>query len=120
MLHVLHDFEKLIAGFVEVDALALAAEERRCGAEVASHGTAHGGNDSGGRVASVVGHAHSQHPHAEAGEDFGMLDGRSRVFAQIAAHPGDAFAAHDVIGINQLVESGNSSDVSSNDDRGLG
>ncbi len=95
VLHVLHDLEKLIAGFVKVDALTLAAEECRGGAEVASHGAADRGDDGGCGVAGVVGNAHSQHPHAEAGEDFGMLDRRVGIVAQIAAHPGDAFAAHD-------------------------
>ena len=54
------------------------------------------------RVLSGI--AHSQHAHTKSGEDFGMLDGSVRVFAKIAAHPGDAFAAHDEIGINQFVE----------------
>ena len=120
VLHVLHDFEELVSGFVKVDALALAAEERRRGAEVAAHGASNRGNDGGCGVARVVGQAHAQHPHAEAGEDFGMLDGRTWVFAEIAAHPRDAFAAHDVVGINQLVEAGNGGDMSADDDGGLG
>ena len=42
----------------------------------------------------------------------GCSIGAARVFAEIAAHPGDAFAAHDVIGIDQFVEGGNGGDVS--------
>ena len=49
-----------------------------------------------------------------------MLDGSVRIFAEIAPHPRDAFAAHDVIGIDQLIESGNGGDVPANDDRGFG
>ena len=57
---------------VEVDALAFAAEERGGGAEVASHGTSDRRNDGGGGVARVVGNAHAQHAHAEAGKNFRM------------------------------------------------
>ena len=68
----------------------------------------------------VVGNPHAQNPHAEAGENFGMRDGRVGIFAEIAAHPGDALAAHHVIGINQFVEAGNGRDVSADDNGGVG
>jgi hypothetical protein len=48
-----HDLEQLVAGVVEVEMLALAAEERRGGAEVAAHRTADRRDDRGGRDPSV-------------------------------------------------------------------
>ncbi len=49
-----------------------------------------------------------------------MLNGGAGVFAEIAAHPGDAFAANNAIRINQFVDAGNGGDVSADDDLRLG
>ena len=46
-LHLGHHVEQLFAGIVEIQVLALAAEERGGGAEVAAHGAAHRGDDGG-------------------------------------------------------------------------
>ena len=119
VLHVLHDVEELIAGFVEVVALALAAEERGRGAEVAAHRASDRGNDRGGGIARVVGHAHAKNAEAEAGENFGMDERRAGIFAEEAAHPGNAFAAHDVVGIEHVFHAGNAGDVAADDDGGV-
>ena len=52
--HLAHHFKQFVPGLVEVDELALAAEERRCRAEIAAHGTSHGRNNGGGRSAGAV------------------------------------------------------------------
>ena len=116
MLHLFHDIEKLISRFVEVEALAFAAEERRGGAEVASHGAADGGDDGRGRVARTVGYPHSKHSHSEAGKNLGMDDGRVGIFAQITSHPADSFTADDMVGVDQLVELRNGRDVTADHD----
>ena len=54
-LRLLHHPEQFVAGLVEVEHLALAAEERRGGAEVAAHRAAHGRDDGGGTVDSCPG-----------------------------------------------------------------
>ena len=99
-LHLLHDVEELVSGFVEVDALAFAAEEGRRGAEVASQRASDRRNDGGRGIAFAVGHPHPQDAEAKAGDDFRMSNRRFGIFAKITAHPGDALAANDVIGIN--------------------
>ena len=48
-----HDVEQLVAGLVEVDRLALAAEHGRGGAEVAAQRAADRGDDRGGHVAAA-------------------------------------------------------------------
>src|SRR5262249_26500847 len=63
------------------------------------------------------GNAH--HAHFESGDDGRVLDGSGIVFAEEAAHPGDAFAAHDVIRVHHVADSGNRCDVSADDDGGL-
>ena len=45
-----------------------------------------------------------------------MVDGRAGIFAKIAAHPADSFAANHEVRIDQFVELGNCGDVPTDDD----
>ncbi len=111
-----HHGEQLLAGVVEIQVLALAAEERRSGAEVAAHGAAHRGNDGGGGAAAGLRQLHPHGAPAEAGDDRGMADGRAFVFAQKTPHPGDAVAAHDVVGVDHLFDARNGRHVPAHHD----
>ena len=51
---------------------------------------------------------------AESGNDIGMLNGRVGIFAKIAPHPGNSLAAHDVIGVDHVVEPGRRRHMSAN------
>ncbi len=115
--HLLHDFEQLIAAFEEVDKISFASEEGRGRAEVAAHGTADRGDDRrcGRTLALREPDAHDARAHA--GDDGGVADGRVLVFAQVAPHPGNAFAAHDMVGIDHLLDPGYGRDVPADDDR---
>ena len=53
-LQLAHDVEELVAGLVEVDRLALAAEHGGGGAEVAAQRAADRGDERGGHVARPV------------------------------------------------------------------
>ena len=68
----------------------------------------------------LSGTLHAKNAQAEAGENLGMHDRRARVLAEIAAHPGDAFAAHDVVGVDHVVDAGNGGHMSADDDRRVG
>jgi hypothetical protein len=46
----------------------------------------------------------------------GVADGRVLVLSQIAAHPGNAVAAHDVIGLDHQVQAGDCRHVPADDD----
>ena len=46
----------------------------------------------------------------------GMADGCVLVFSQVAAHPGNAFAAHDVVGVDHRFQAGNGSHMSAHHD----
>src|SRR5512142_2490918 len=48
-----------------------------------------------------------------------MLDRGSLVFAKIVPHPGNAFAPHDVIGVDEMRESGNRGHVPAHNDHRL-
>ena len=61
----------------------------------------------------------AQDARAEAGDDLGMADRRALVLAQEAAHPGDAVAAHDVVGVDHRLDAGNGGHVPADHDRGL-
>ena len=50
----------------------------------------------------------------------GWAMGAAGIFAEIAAHPGDAFAADNVICIDEFIERGNGGNVSADDDVGFG
>ncbi len=56
---------------------------------------------------------------SQTGNNGGVADRRVLVFSQVAAHPGDAFSAHDVIGINHPLQAGNGSYVSAHHDHGI-
>src|ERR1700757_210577 len=84
--HPAHDLEKFVAGLEEVDELSLASEEGRGGAEVAAYGTADRGNDGGGCTTLAIGQAQAQDAGLNDGDDFGMMDRRLRVFAEIFTH----------------------------------
>lgn len=58
--------------------------------------------------------------HAETGDDMRMADGSSGVLTEERAHPGNAVATDDVIGVDHLRESGDGGDVSADDDGGTG
>jgi hypothetical protein len=47
-----------------------------------------------------------------------MTNRRSRVFAEIVAHPGDAFSANDEIGLDHRFDRRNGSDVSTHNNGG--
>ena len=52
-----HDFEQFVTGLIKVHELALTSEHRRGGAEVASHGTADGGDQCSRHVAGLLAQA---------------------------------------------------------------
>ena len=65
----------------------------------------------------------SLHPSVRpsiAGDDLGVLDGGVFVLAEEAAHPADAVALDDVVGIDEVFDSGDGGDVSADHDGGLG
>src|ERR1019366_1771557 len=103
---------------VEVEDLALATEEGAGGAENAAHGAADRGNDGGGGGAGGVGDFNSQHAQVEGGREIGVVDRGVDVFAQVLAHPGDAVAFDNVVGIQHLLHAGDGGDVAAHDDGG--
>ena len=72
-------------------------------------------------VAAVVplrdGQREAHRARAEAGDDFGMADRRAFVLAQKAAHPRNAVAAHDVVGVDHLLDFRNGRHVPADHDR---
>ena len=48
-----------------------------------------------------------------------MPDGRVGVLAEVAAHPGDAVALDDVVGVQQVLDAGNRRHVPAHDDGGM-
>jgi hypothetical protein len=51
----------------------------------------------------------------EAGNDVRMADGSQLVFAQIAPHPGDAIAFHELVRVHHFFDAWNGRDVAAND-----
>jgi hypothetical protein len=49
-----------------------------------------------------------------------MADRGAHIFAQVLTHPGDALATDDVVGVDHVTEAGKGSDVSPDDDGGVG
>jgi len=49
-------------------------------------------------------HAQSHDARLKPGNDLGMADGRVGIFAQVLPHPGDSFAAHNVVGIDHVLK----------------
>src|SRR6266567_4577610 len=101
-----HHIKQFIAGLVEVDELSFAAKKSRCGAEVASHRAAHGWDDGCRRAAPPLREAHSHDACLQTGNNGRMADRCVLVFSQIPAHPGDAFSAHDVVGVDHRFQAG--------------
>lgn len=50
------------------------------------------------------------------GNDVRMADGRVLIVAEVTAHPGDAVAGHDVIGVEHALDAGDRGDVTAYDD----
>jgi hypothetical protein len=111
ILHAAHDVKQFIARLKEVDELPLAAKERRGRTEVASQRTADGGNNRRRRRALAFGQTNVHDPCAHSGNDRRMLDRRALVFSQIASHPRNAFALHNVIGVDHLFNPGDGAHV---------
>ena len=116
LFHVLHHIEELIARLVEVIALALAAEERRRRAEVTAHGATDRRNNRGRGVARIVGYTHVEDAKAESRQDLRVHHRRVCILTQEPAHPRHTFAAHDVIGIDHVLDPRNPRDMSADYD----
>jgi hypothetical protein len=65
----------------------------------------------------VFGQADAHDAGAHAGNDGGMPDGTVPVFTQVASHPGNALAAHDVVRIDHLVDAGYGCDMAADHNR---
>ena len=89
-LHLRHHGKQLVARIEEVEVLALAAEERRSGAEVAAHRATDRGNDCGRRAAFVLTQVLGL-PYGEAAEVCGVPVGTIR--SRVARARGDLLAA---------------------------
>ena len=118
--HLRHHAEEFLTGVVEIQELALAAEERRGCAEIAAHGAAHRWNDGGGGAALVLRQIHPHGAPSEAGNDGRMADGRGVVFTEVPAHPGDAVAAHEVVGVDHEFNARGSGHMTADYDGGFG
>src|ERR1035441_3903407 len=101
--HLAHHVVQFLAGIVEVEVAALAAEEGARGAEVAPHGTTHRGNDGGRRGAFGDGQREPQGARAETGDDGGMANGRGLVLAEKTAHPGSEEHTSELQSLRHLV-----------------
>ena len=117
--HLRHDAVQFLAGVVEIQVLALAAEKRRRGAEIAAHGAAHRRNDGRRRIALVARQRHAHGAPAEPGNDLRMANRRAVVFAQVTPHPGNAVAAHDVVGVDHVFDPRDRRHVPAHHDRGV-
>ena len=116
-----HDVEQLVAGLVEVDALALAAEHGRGGAEVAAQRAADRRDDAWrprrrGVSLTAMPTLRVPMPESISGWRIGLV----RVFAQEPAEPAHALALDDVVGVDPLAQVGHVGDVPADDDRRLG
>ena len=115
-----HDVEQFVAGLVEVDRLALAAEHGRGGAEIAAQRAADRRNDRGGDVALEFLRVDAHVARAEARGDHRMAQRPVLVLAEKAAEPAHALAADHVVGVELLDQVGHVGDVPADDDRGVG
>ena len=115
----LHHPEQLRAGGVQVEDLALAAEERRRGAEVATQRAAHG-RDDGRRGIGLVGDPHAHHAQVEAGIERRMVIGAvgsSPRYSRIQAMP-SPFTMWSASTMCSMPRSRR--DMPADDDRGIG
>ena len=55
----------------------------------------------------------------ESRHDMRVAYGRALLFAQVAAHPGNAFAAHEVVGVDRLLDAGKGRDMATHHDCGV-
>ena len=70
-------------------------------------------------VSALIGDLDAHHPQVEAGGKRGMADGGGHVLAQVAAHPFDAVALDDVVGVEDVLDAGNGGHVPAHDDGGV-
>ena len=115
--HARHDVEQLPSGFVKIDEVALAAEHRRSGTEVAAHGTSHRGNQHRSRILRPVRELHTHGPSAKARVDLRMHDRFGIVLTQKSAEPGYAVPADDVVRIDTLFNTGEIGNMAAHDYR---
>ncbi len=113
-------FEQLVAGLIEVDRLAFAAEHGGGGAEVAAQGATHRGNERGRHVAGAIAGRHSHVARAEARNHLRVANGAVRLFPQVATEPRHAVPLDDEIGVDALAQLRHVGDVTADDDRGVG
>jgi hypothetical protein len=92
LFHLGHHLEQLVAGVVEVDELALAAEHGRGRAEVAAQGQPTEGITVAAISPGFVRKRDAHVPSAVAGDDQRMPDRLAGVLAQKPPHPADALA----------------------------
>ena len=60
----------------------------------------------------------AHHAQIEGGGESGVADGGVDFFAQVLAHPGDAVAFDDVVGIEEVLDAGDGGDVAADDHGG--
>src|ERR1019366_7055053 len=113
---VAHHVKQFVAGLVKVDKLSFTAEKSGSGAEVAAHGTAHRRDECCCCATFSLRQAYTHDARLKAGDNSRMPDGGVLVFAQVAAHPGNTFSAHDVVGVNHGFQAGNGGNVSTDHD----
>ena len=106
-LQLAHHVKQRVSAFVKVHEFALTAEESRRCTEIAAHGTAYGGNDGGRGAAFALGQAQPHDSSVQPGNNCWVANGSVLVCSQVAAHPGNAFSTHDVVGIDHVLYSGN-------------
>ena len=112
-----HHVEELLAGFVEVDVVALAPEKRGRRAEVAAHRAADRRDDRGGRIAAAARRLEPHQPESKRGGNGRVRDGRIDRLAEERPEPPNALPGHDVIGVDHGVELRERRDVPADDDR---
>jgi hypothetical protein len=120
LLELTHDLKELVARLVEMNELALPAEHGGGCAEVAPQRAPDGRNQDGGHVTRPGPQGHARGARAETRENLGMADRLALVFGQKAAHPAHTLAAHDVVGVDPLIQAGQVRDMAADDNRGPG
>jgi len=115
LFHAAHDGKELVAGFIEVDEISLAPKEGRGRAEIASHRTAHRGDQDGGGVPLPVGEFDPHHAGTEAGKDQGMVDRRLFVLPEKPPEPADTVPPDYIVGVDAAMEVLQGGDVTPDD-----
>ena len=119
-LRVAHHVEQLVAGLEEVDEVPFAAEKCRRRTEVAAHRTTHRRNDGRCRVSLFLRHSQAHDPRLQSRNNLRMPDRRMLILAEVAPHPRNALAAHDVVRVNHVLEPGSGRHVPADHDRRTG